>query len=511
MGISDFIVLVDLICQPIIGWLCDLNNMKSSLGKRIRTLRTSAAFSLKRLAKTLRIDRAHLSRIESGQVIPSEKLLHRLCKTLRGDYEELSVLAGRLPEDIRYIFNSRPKEVCDFVRDQFSSLTDHNGDGNGYLSTGNGNGNGNGHPKYRVIDLFSGAGGFTLGMTKTGRFASVFANDFNDWSVRTYNRNFGPHCVGGDITALLGRKDFEFPKADVVIGGPPCQGFSLLNKKRRGDPRKQLWAAYMEVVKRVEPKAFVMENVPELLNSGEFEAIKDMARKLGFEIAHGILNAADYGVPQRRRRAIIMGVRGRKPSLPAPTHCDPAKMGRNGGLFLNPWEGVRSAIGDLPPPEGTEIRTDRVAPPMDLHFGRTPTAKSIARYKCIPEGGNRFDLQRKRPDITPDCWIRKTNGGTDLFGRLWWNKPAFTIRTEFYKPEKGRYLHPAQNRPITHREAARLQSFPDDFMFEGSKIQAAIQIGNAVPPLLGQRIAEALLVHLDAVHARPEPLSYALT
>lgn len=105
---------------------------------------------------------------------------------------------------------------------------------------------------------------------------------------------------------------------------------------------------------------------------------------------------------------------------------------------------------------------------------------------------NRFDLQRRAPEITPDCWIRKTKGGTDLFGRLWWDKPAFTIRTEFYKPEKGRYLHPCEDRPITHREAARLQGFPDWFKFSGSKIEVAKQIGNAVPPPLAARIADCV-------------------
>jgi len=107
-----------------------------------------------------------------------------------------------------------------------------------------------------------------------------------------------------------------------------------------------------------------------------------------------------------------------------------------------------------------------------------------------------FPLQRKRPDLTPMCWIRKKSGGTDLFGRLWGDRPAFTIRTEFFKPEKGRYLHPKQHRPITHREAARLQSFPDSFKFTGTKIEIAKQIGNAVPPLLGKRVAEVLLEHL---------------
>jgi DNA (cytosine-5)-methyltransferase 1 len=117
----------------------------------------------------------------------------------------------------------------------------------------------------------------------------------------------------------------------------------------------------------------------------------------------------------------------------------------------------------------------------------------MKRYMAIPkEGMNRFDLQRLAPRLTPQCWIRKKSGGTDLFGRLWWKRPAFTIRTEFFKPEKGRYLHPEQNRPITHREAARFQTFPDDFIFKGSKIEIAKQIGNAVPPLLASAVAECI-------------------
>lgn len=329
----------------------------------------------------------------------------------------------------------------------------------------------------------------------TGRFRPVLANDFNQWAVCTYNANFGEHCVGGDIDELL-RSPGRFPKVDVVIGGPPCQGFSLLNKNREGDSRKQLWRAYMEVVRRSRPSVFVMENVPELLASGEFRCIREQAEKLGYEVVSAVLNAADYGVPQRRRRAIVIASRVGRPILPEPTHIAPEKRG---GLFdasRCPWVTVREAIGDLPEPEGTELRIGLVPPPMDLHFGRTPTPKSLERYKCVPEGGNRLDLQKRRPDLTPKCWIHK-KGGTDLFGRLWWDRPAFTIRTEFFKPEKGRYLHPSQDRPITHREAARLMSFPDDFVFLGSKIEIAKQIGNAVPPLLARRVAEAVAQVLD--------------
>lgn len=355
----------------------------------------------------------------------------------------------------------------------------------------------------RLIDLFAGAGGLSVGFKQLSglSYRSVWANDFNQYAAETYTRNFGTQCHHGDIVDILSDSETVIPEADIVVGGPPCQGFSLLNKLRADDPRKKLWIPFMEVIDRSRARTFVMENVPQLLGSLEHEEILQWAKARGFRVWSGILLAADYGVPQLRRRAILVGSMDADPTLffpPKRTNYDPTKPPQQlvlyGGTYTptaRPWRTVRDAIGDLPAPVGTEIRKEH--PPLDLHFGRNPTAKSIARYKAIPEQGmNRFDLQKNAPELTPDCWIRKKSGGTDLFGRLWWDRPAFTIRTEFFKPEKGRYLHPEQHRPITHREAARFQSFPDDFVFTGSKIQIARQIGNAVPPLLGAAIAKAV-------------------
>lgn len=258
----------------------------------------------------------------------------------------------------------------------------------------------------------------------------------------------------------------------------------------------------MEVVRRSGASIFVMENVPQLLGTYEHEEIIKVAESMGFKLRWVKLCAADYGVPQTRWRAFIIGCIFTDPAEvfpPKKTHYNPNNGQRKifseefDQYIENPsrWRTVRDAIFDLLPPSGTEIR--KVDPPYDLHFGRKPTALSLKRYKAIPEEGmNRFDLQHRAPELTPECWIRKTSGGTDLFGRLWWDRPAFTIRTEFFKPEKGRYLHPVQHRPITHREAARLQSFPDEFRFVGSKIEIAKQIGNAVPPLLAARIADSV-------------------
>lgn len=364
---------------------------------------------------------------------------------------------------------------------------------------------------FSLIDLFCGAGGMTLGFTEAfgHHFKPIWANDFNKFCVETYNANFGKHCIGGDIVDILSDPNTEMPKADIVIGGPPCQGFSLLNRNRENDPRRQLWRPYLEVVERCEAKVFIIENVPQLIGTFEHGEIVGVAEKLGFTVVSGKLNAANYGVPQTRTRAIIIGSRICDPSVlfpPRKTHFNPNGNGnkqgtldfKSDGTFLSApqkWMTVRDVISDLPQPTDTDLRD--IPPPLNLHFGRTPTETSLKRYKAIPkEGMNRFDLQKNAPQLTPKCWIKKKTGGTDLFGRLWWDKPAVTMRTEFFKPEKGRYLHPVQDRPITHREAARFQTFPDSFIFKGTKVEIAKQIGNAVPPLLAARIADIAYVLL---------------
>ncbi|MBU4683658.1 DNA cytosine methyltransferase [Cedecea davisae] len=346
--------------------------------------------------------------------------------------------------------------------------------------------------KYKIIDLFCGAGGLSCGFLlgeSSEFFRSILAIDNDAAAIKTYNANFGDHGVQANIEEWITSN--TVPQADIVIGGPPCQGFSLLNKKRAGDQRRALWEPYMDIIELSNSSMFVMENVPGLLTSEEFTDITARAQELGFTMLNpSVLNMADYGVPQTRKRAIAIGIKLDKFELdPAPvfppeaTHRAPDKAGDK--LV---WSTVSDAIRDLPEPVGTEFRDE--PSPLNLHFGRNPTQLSQERYRAVPPGGNRFDLHKNRPDITPNCWIRKTSGGTDLFGRLWWDRPSVTIRTEFFKPEKGRYLHPDQHRPITHREAARLMTFSDSFSFVGSKIEVARQIGNAVPPRFASVIAE---------------------
>lgn len=331
----------------------------------------------------------------------------------------------------------------------------------------------------RFIDLFCGCGGLACGFRQAG-FRSVFALDADGAAAETYRRNFKHEVFDQDI-ADLERIDAE---ADVIVGGPPCQGFSPLGKMSSSEAVARhhvnlntLWRHYLRIVDMVRPKVFVIENVPELLRSAEYVLLVREAERRGYRIASGVLNAVEYGVPQQRRRAFIIASRVGEPLLPEPT---------------GDHRTVRDAIGDLPlKPTG-----------KDWHIGRNPTPMSVERYKCVPPGGNRFDLMEKRKDLAPACWIKKKTGSTDVFGRLEWDKPSLTIRTEFFKPEKGRYLHPQAHRPITHREAMRLQTFPDDFEFFGTKIQVARQVGNAVPPRLAEAVAKVVLDILRRTAAR---------
>lgn len=341
--------------------------------------------------------------------------------------------------------------------------------------------------RYDLIDLFAGCGGMTRGFSDSERFTPAFAVECDPDAAETYRQNFGDHVVQVPIEDVA-----VFPSAHVVIGGPPCQGFSPLNRDAVGFERRGLWREYVRALEQAEPEAFVMENVPELLASAEYAEFKKRAEvDLGFTVEEDVLNAADYGVPQRRRRAIAIGTRAGGVPWPEATHADPATA-----HSLEDWVTFRTAVEGLPRTPDGKL----------WHRARNPRPFSVRRYKAVPrDGGNRFQMQRNLDraglgDLVPRCWREKPTGTTDVFGRLWWDRPAYTIRTEFFKPEKGRYLHPTAHRPITVREAARCMSFPDDFVFpeHQSMTSVARQVGNAVPPLLARRIAEELAAHLDA-------------
>lgn len=358
----------------------------------------------------------------------------------------------------------------------------------------------------RIIDLFAGCGGFTEGFVAAG-FEPSLAVEWEADAAATYAANYGDgHMFLGDIEGLPDEMVEETP---VVIGGPPCQGFSALGARDVDDPRNKLWQAYLGVLLKARPQVFVMENVDRFFKAPELQQLFACARPGGtlsdYVIEARVLNAVDYGVPQRRRRTIVVGSRLGAFDWPEPTH-GPTAEGQPS------YATVRDAIGDVPLsdngphlPIGSTVEYFGrfLAGPFkeaELHVGRRPKELSLRRYDCIPPGGGRFDL----PDsLSMPCWRAKPTGTSDVMGRLRWDAPAVTIRTEFFKPEKGRYLHPQWeeegprvNRALTHLEAARLQTFPSTFQWCGTKISIARQIGNAVPPLLAQRIAEAVKRHL---------------
>jgi DNA (cytosine-5)-methyltransferase 1 len=354
-----------------------------------------------------------------------------------------------------------------------------------------------------VIDLFAGCGGMTEGFRQSGGYEPTMAVEWDLHAAATYAANFGEdHMHWGDIAEV---PNSDIPEADVVIGGPPCQGFSNLGSRDVNDPRNKLWKQYIRFVQEAHPKVFIIENVERFRRSSEFELLK--SEEHGglldeYELSDGLLLAANYGVPQRRPRTIIIGSRIGKIELPSPTH---SKDGAAPGT--RPWRTVRDAIEGLPEiPETTDLPASMtrffgedvpgIFKAGALHIGRNPLPKSLARYDSVPPGGGRFDVPEH---LLPNCWKNKPTGTTDVMGRMMWDRPSLTIRTEFFKPEKGQYLHPQWerdrpdrrvNRVITHLEAARLQDFPMTYQWCGTKIQIAKQIGNAVPTGLAKAIAD---------------------
>ncbi|GAA4923856.1 DNA (cytosine-5)-methyltransferase 1 [Nonomuraea thailandensis] len=435
-----------------------------------------------------------------------------------------------------------------------------------------------------VVDLFAGCGGFTQGFHEfrpNGAeslgpvFRSITAVEHNPAAAATYAANFGSlrtNPVGPDTRIHVGDIEKWEPTeedlhADVIIGGPPCQGFSALNRKKFGLERNRLWEEFVRIVAEIRPKIFVIENVDRFLKSDEFQDLLKVIQPGGLlehyrlaappgadpnDSPHGwadrfLLNSADYGAVQARRRAVVIGVRKdvgevRDFRYPTASHVPlpKAKGGKRGqssdqqNLFDSsqpaywlPVDGVFIESGAMRV-RGTELPSRRVRfseiddyvpgvfTTRDLHIRRNPQPLSRARYRAIPPGGNRNDLYGKwytmdgngririfaepKPEgvsthveyLSTESWDNHRTGTGDVMGRLRLGEPSVTIRTEFFKPEKGRYLHPTRHRPITHYEAARIQGFSVDFRWCGSKVEIAKQIGNAVPIPLGRAIAGAI-------------------
>jgi DNA (cytosine-5)-methyltransferase 1 len=325
---------------------------------------------------------------------------------------------------------------------------------------------------FTFVDLFAGAGGFTLGLTRAGGCLSSVAVDADKDCVQTFRTNFPRATV-----ICRDVRDVSYPKrVDVVAAGPPCQGFSALNRGRTGDQRNILYAEVLRCVEETQPQIVLVENVARFLETEKATALTAALRQRGYVVQVGVVNAADYGVPQRRLRALLAATR-------CSTHAPWPRVTHGEGT-PNRHRTVADAFAFLPTtPNG-----------RNWHRAHQPSSQP-ERIRSIREGGARADLP---VDLMLNCW-RGTSGFGDVLGRLVWHKPAITIRTEFFRPEKGRFLHPTEDRPITVREAARLQSIPDAFTFpeEQTLTSVARQIGNAIPPRLAEAIGQAVASQLD--------------
>lgn len=356
-----------------------------------------------------------------------------------------------------------------------------------------------------VIDLFCGAGGLSEGFRQAG-YNVLAGNDFFDAAGETFaathrHAQFLPGPIQQYTTGdFLTAASLNPGELDVLVGGPPCQGFSVYNHQRGlHDERSSLYREYLRIVEGLRPNWIVLENVTGMMSAGggaAVDAITKGLRSLGYRVEAKVLRAEEYGVPQERRRLVFIGNRlGLPIEHPEPTH----------GPGLLPFVNIKDAIGDLPRlANGEELgvvayasepRSDYQAElrngsnSVQNHAAARLSKVNLERLKHIPQGGSWRDIPI---DLLPEGMKKaKRSDHTKRYGRLSWRGLASTILTKC-DPHWGAYFHPNQDRTITVREAARLQSFPDWFEFKGSRTDQYTQVGNAVPPLLGRAIARAI-------------------
>jgi len=358
-----------------------------------------------------------------------------------------------------------------------------------------------------AVDLFAGAGGLSLGLIQAG-IDVMLANEIEPDFAQTYRLNHPQtHLCEGDIAEIDFSKEIErlglAGQIDLVAGGPPCQGFSTVGKKELADPRNSLFQQFLRCVDELQPTLVLFENVAGFISMYQGavynELIEEFTRR-GYACDAKILNPVDFGLPQHRKRTIVLGSRGQQIiEWPQLTH------GRGVGLFETTREPVTliEAISDLPPigPCGS-ADTYLTEPLNDYQKLLREGTKILSEHNCanygprmrkilsmIPPGGTVQDLPA---ELQPKGYFANT------YARLIADQPAPTITRNFGTPSSSRCVHPFQNRALSTREGARLQGFPDSYHFTGSKTSKNLQIGNAVPPLLGKLLGKSLLsTHAD--------------
>lgn len=343
-------------------------------------------------------------------------------------------------------------------------------------------------PDHTFIDLFAGAGGLSLGLTRAG-LTPVYAQDVWSDAVQTYKRNLPGHSVEcGDVADLSpSRLSKVVPdRPNWVVGGPPCQGYSTVGKRDRNDQRNRLFEHFRSVVKYLRPNGFVVENVLGLKDMRFEEEVADAFRGIGYSVKWQVVSAADHGVPQLRRRVLFIGSR------------ESEFKGLDPILQADEYISVSSAIGDLPPlnpgeevnsysnPAQTEYQKLMRGRNRQLqgHIASKHPPHLVEAISYIPDGGNRTSI--------PDT-LQPRSGFHNSYSRLASWLPAVAVTQNMGKPSGTRCIHPTQNRGLTAREGARLQSFPDSFKFTGPVTSQRLQVANAVPPLLGESLGHSLL------------------
>lgn len=357
--------------------------------------------------------------------------------------------------------------------------------------------------KFKVIDLFCGAGGLSTGLKKSG-FRLCLGVDIDEKALKTYKCNLKrTKVLKEDIKKVTGEKITELTGINrrdnfLLAGCPPCQGFSSLGKRDANDEKNELVYEYIRIINELEPSFILMENVPGMSTGVGKEIFKNVVKELeeNYHVEYATLNAADFGVPQIRKRLVLHGIRNdvydnlgldkeKQKILPKSTHSKEKKKG------YRKWVTVRKAIFDLPILGAGESYDDGI---IKNHKARSLSETNIERLQEIRlHGGNREMISE---ELQLECHKKENVSYTDTYGIIDPDKPAPTITSGCTIISKGRYCHPTQNRGLSIREAARLQSFDDKFEFQGNMGEMSLQIGNAVPPKLAQASGKVIINYM---------------
>lgn len=362
--------------------------------------------------------------------------------------------------------------------------------------------------KIKIVDLFAGVGGLSYGFAHDDDFEIVAANEILPNMAKAYELNHSFVKVYCKDVKEFGiedlQKDFGIKKGDIdlIVGGPPCQAYSTVGKRLVDDPKGKLFHEYYRVLKELSPKVFLFENVKGLLSMQGGKLLKtiiSLFESLEYKVVYKVLNSADYGAPQVRERVIIIGTKfNTKFNYPEPSHYNPEEGQTLLTQKLKPYLTLAEAISDLPFIKSSEesfeyahepinefqklMRKNALEKLMD-HNAPKNNKNLIKIMESLPDGGTPKDLPEE---------LRPKSGFANTYCRLWWNRPSTTITRNLSTPSSSRCIHPKAPRPLTTREGARIQCFPDNYVFYGSRSDRNLQIGNAVPVFLSLALKDSI-------------------